>query len=189
MLASPLIISISILIILGIKITSPGPLFYGHSRYGKNGKLFKAWKFRTMIVDADKKLKDMLERDPVMREEWERDAKLKNDPRVTGFGKLLRKTSMDELPQLWNIFVGEMSLVGPRPVTAPEIEKYGERAGYILSITPGLSGMWQISGRSNTSYEERMLLDTYYIQNWSIWLDLWIIVKTIGVVCYGKGAY
>jgi Undecaprenyl-phosphate galactose phosphotransferase WbaP len=193
MIASPLIISLSLLIILGIKLTSPGPLFYGHARYGKNRKLFKAWKFRTMVVDADKKLKELLESDPAIREEWERETKLKNDPRVTGFGKFLRRTSLDELPQFWNIFIGEMSLVGPRPIPQSDMWKYEDTAKeitkYVLSITPGLSGMWQISGRSNTSYEERIVLDSYYMHNWSVWLDLWIIVKTIGVVCYGKGAY
>ena len=115
--------------------------------------------------------------------------KFVNDPRVTKFGKFLRKTSLDELPQLFNILIGNMSFVGPRPVTKDELEKYGENANYILTVTPGLSGMWQISGRSDTGYEERINLDSYYIQNWSIWLDMWIIIKTIWVVLRGKGAY
>jgi Undecaprenyl-phosphate galactose phosphotransferase WbaP len=188
-IALPLIAFVSVIIALGVKITSRGPVLYGHPRYGKNRRLFKAWKFRTMVTDADKKLEELFLNNPRLREEWERETKLKDDPRITRFGKFLRRTSMDELPQLWNIFIGEMSLIGPRPVTTPEIEKYGELAHYVLSIKPGLSGMWQISGRSNTSYEERMLLDSYYIQNWSIWLDLWILIKTVGVVLWGKGAY
>ena len=134
-------------------------------------------------------LEKILAEDPVRRAEWEKDRKFVDDPRVTKFGKFLRKTSLDELPQLWNIFIGEMSFVGPRPVTEEELEKYGENADYILTVTPGLSGMWQISGRSDTGYEERINLDTYYIQNWSVWLDIWIIIKTVWVVINGKGAY
>ena len=121
--------------------------------------------------------------------EWEKDRKFTDDPRVTKLGKFLRKTSLDEIPQIWNIFVGEMSLVGPRPVTEPELTKYGKYSDYVLSVKPGLSGMWQISGRSDTGYEERINLDTYYIQNWSVWLDIWILIKTVGVVIKGKGAY
>jgi lipopolysaccharide/colanic/teichoic acid biosynthesis glycosyltransferase len=124
-----------------------------------------------------------------MREQWERERKFENDPRVTKFGKLLRKTSLDELPQLINILTGEMSFVGPRPVTKDELEKYGKYESYVLSVLPGLSGMWQTSGRSDTSYEDRIMYDTYYIQNWSIWLDLWILIKTVWVVLKGKGAY
>ena len=142
-----------------------------------------------MCIDADKKLKEILATDPVRAAEWEKDRKFTDDPRVTKLGKFLRKTSLDELPQLWNIFIGQMSFVGPRPVTEPELSKYGQFADYVLSVKPGLSGMWQISGRSDTGYEERITLDTYYIQNWSMWLDIWIIIKTIWVVINGKGAY
>jgi lipopolysaccharide/colanic/teichoic acid biosynthesis glycosyltransferase len=142
-----------------------------------------------MVVNADKMLDKILAENPDMRAEWERDRKFTNDPRVTKIGKILRKTSIDELPQFFNILVGEMSFVGPRPVTTPELTKYGHKKDFILSVQPGLSGMWQISGRSDTGYEERITLDSYYIQNWSIWLDLWIICKTIYVVIKGKGAY
>ena len=121
--------------------------------------------------------------------EWEKDRKCPDDPRVTKFGKFLRRTSLDELPQFWNIFMGEMSFIGPRPVTEPELQRYGKYADYVLSVQPGLSGMWQISGRSDTGYEERITLDTYYIQNWSVWLDVWIIIKTVWVVLRGNGAY
>ena len=142
-----------------------------------------------MYVNSQEMLEEILKNDPERREEWERDRKFVNDPRVTKFGKFLRKTSLDELPQFINILTGNMSFVGPRPVTKEELEKYGENAGFILSVTPGLSGMWQISGRSDTGYEERIYLDTFYIQNWSIWLDLWIIIRTVWVVINGKGAY
>ena len=142
-----------------------------------------------MYKNSQEMLEKILAEDPVRRAEWEKDRKFVDDPRVTKFGKFLRKTSLDELPQLWNIFIGEMSFVGPRPVTEEELEKYGENADYILTVTPGLSGMWQISGRSDTGYEERINLDTYYIQNWSVWLDIWIIIKTVWVVINGKGAY
>ncbi len=188
-IASVIVIPLSIIIAIIIKITSPGPVFYGHKRVGKNGKCIKCWKFRSMYNNSQEMLEKILKEDPVRRAEWEKDRKFINDPRVTPFGKILRKTSLDELPQLWNIFIGEMSFTGPRPVTEEELEKYGENASYILSVTPGLSGMWQISGRSDTGYEERINLDTYYIQNWSVWLDLWIIIKTVWVVINGKGAY
>ena len=186
---SPLVLPVVFIVALIVKITSPGPIFYGHKRVGKDGKEFKCWKFRSMVINADKMLDKILADHPEMREEWERDRKFTNDPRVTKIGKILRKTSIDELPQLWNVFVGEMSFIGPRPVTEPELAKYGDKTPLILSVLPGLSGMWQISGRSATGYEERINLDSYYIQNWSIWLDLWIILKTAWVVFKGKGAY
>ena len=141
-----------------------------------------------MVVNADKMLDEIL-KDPVMAAEWEKDRKFTNDPRVTKIGKFLRKTSLDEFPQFFNVLTGEMSFIGPRPVTTPELAKYGDKAKLILSVQPGLSGMWQISGRSDTGYEERITLDSYYIQNWSVWLDIWIIVKTIYIVIKGKGAY
>ena len=141
-----------------------------------------------MCINSQEILEKILATDPVRREEWEKDRKFKDDPRITKFGKFLRKTILDELPQLINILLGQMSLVGPRPVTEPELEKYGEYKDYVLSVLPGLSGMWQISGRSDTGYEERISFDTYYIQNWSIWLDIWILIKTIWVVLIGKGA-
>ncbi|AEE16621.1 undecaprenyl-phosphate galactose phosphotransferase WbaP [Treponema brennaborense] len=180
---------ITAIIAVAIKISSPGPVFYGHKRVGKNGKPITTWKFRSMITNSQEVLERILATNPEMRAEWEKDRKFKNDPRVTKIGKLLRNTSLDELPQLWNILCGNMSFIGPRPVTEPELEKYGANADFILSVKPGLSGMWQISGRSDTGYEERILLDTYYIQNWSIWLDIWIIIKTVWVVLKGKGAY
>lgn len=189
LLSSPVILPLIILIAILVKCTSKGKIFYGHKRIGKNGKEITAWKFRSMVMDADKRLKELLENNPDMKREWDEHQKLEHDPRITSIGKFLRKTSLDELPQLFNILLGEMSFVGPRPVTEPEREKYGDTFKYIFSVTPGLSGMWQISGRSSTGYDDRIFLDTFYIQNWSIWLDIWIILQTFIVVVTGKGAY
>ena len=188
-ISAPITIPLVLIVSIIVKITSPGPIFYGHKRIGKNGKEFKCWKFRSMVIDADKQLEKILAENPEMRAEWEKDRKFSNDPRVTKIGKILRKTSIDEIPQFFNVLMGEMSFIGPRPVTTPELEKYGDKSDFILSVQPGLSGMWQISGRSDTGYEERITLDSYYIRNWSMWLDLWIIIKTIYVVVKGKGAY
>ncbi len=188
-ISSPLTVPLTIVVSIIIKCTSPGPVFYGHKRIGYNGKEFKCWKFRSMVIDADKQLEKILAENPQMRAEWEKDRKFTNDPRVTPIGKFLRKTSIDEIPQFFNVLAGEMSFIGPRPVTSPELQKYGNKADFILSVKPGLSGMWQISGRSDTGYEERITLDAYYIQNWSVWLDIWIIIKTVYVVLRGKGAY
>jgi Undecaprenyl-phosphate galactose phosphotransferase WbaP len=178
-----------ILIALLVKLTSPGPVLYGQIRMGINGSRFKAYKFRSMVVDAEERLKALLESDPAAREQWESDHKLKNDPRITRIGKFLRKTSLDEFPQLINILKGEMSLVGPRPIVDDEIKKYGEDFSRIFSVKPGLSGLWQVSGRSDTDYTSRVAFDTYYLQNWSVWLDLWVLYKTVGVVFRGRGAY
>jgi lipopolysaccharide/colanic/teichoic acid biosynthesis glycosyltransferase len=144
-----------------------------------------------MVNNAEEKLAQVLASDPQAMEQWTKNRKIENDPRITPFGKFIRKTSLDELPQLWNILKGEMSFVGPRPVTDEELINYGykDKRNYVLSVKPGLSGMWQISGRSETGYEERILLDSYYIQNWSVWLDIWIIIQTVWVVFKGKGAY
>ncbi|WP_187152024.1 sugar transferase, partial [Treponema endosymbiont of Eucomonympha sp.] len=184
-----LVLCIAAVIAAVIKATSPGPVFFGHERVGKDHRLFRAWKFRTMGTDAAERLERLLAGDPAARAQWEAERKLENDPRVTPFGRFLRRTSLDELPQFWNILLGQMSLAGPRPVTEGELARYGSKTGYVLSVKPGLSGLWQISGRSDTGYEERVMLDSYYIQNWSLWLDIWIIIKTVWVVCKGKGAY
>lgn len=184
-LTVPVMIVLSIL----IKATTPGPVFYTHKRVGRNGKILGCLKFRSMYNNSAEMLKEILATDPVRRAQWAAERKFIDDPRVTPFGKFLRKTSMDELPQIFNILKGEMSFVGPRPVTDEELIMYGKSAPFVLSVTPGLSGMWQVSGRSDTGYEERVSLDRYYIQNWSIWLDLWIIIRTVGVVLKGKGAY
>jgi Undecaprenyl-phosphate galactose phosphotransferase WbaP len=176
-------------IALAVKITSPGPVLYAHKRVGLQGRHFKAYKFRSMAADAEQRLQTLLAADPQAKAEWEASHKIKKDPRVTKFGAFLRRTSLDEFPQLINILKGEMSLVGPRPIVDDEIAKYGEDFHRIFSVRPGLSGLWQVSGRSDTDYIERVALDTYYLQSWSVWLDLWVLYKTIGVVIKGKGAY
>jgi Undecaprenyl-phosphate galactose phosphotransferase WbaP len=184
-----IILPFLLVIALFIKLSSPGPVLYKHKRLGQNGRELQVYKFRSMISDADQKLKDMLAADPELRAEWESNFKLRDDPRITGIGKFLRRTSFDEFPQLINIIKGEMSLVGPRPVTQGEVKRYGEDFQRIFSVKPGMTGLWQVSGRSDTDYEERIAYDTYYLQSWSVWLDLWVLYKTIGVVFRGKGAY
>jgi Undecaprenyl-phosphate galactose phosphotransferase WbaP len=178
-----------LVIALLVKLTSPGPVLYGHSRIGRNGNMFKAYKFRTMAQNADELLQKLLDSDPIVRKEWGENRKIKNDPRVTAFGKFLRKTSLDEFPQLINVLKGEMSLVGPRPIVEAEKVKYGGNFDRIFSTPPGITGLWQVSGRSDTGYFDRVSFDTYYLQSWSIWLDLWVLYKTIGVVLGRKGAY
>jgi Undecaprenyl-phosphate galactose phosphotransferase WbaP len=184
-----LLLPLFLIIALLVKITSPGPVLYGHTRLGLRGAPFKAYKFRSMAMDADTRLRELLASDPKMREEWEASHKLKNDPRITRLGRFLRRTSLDEFPQLINILKGEMSLVGPRPIVQSEMNKYGEDFQRIFSVKPGLTGLWQVSGRSDTDYFDRVSFDTYYLQSWSIWLDLWVLYKTIGVVLGRKGAY
>jgi Undecaprenyl-phosphate galactose phosphotransferase WbaP len=182
---SPLLLLIALL----VKLSSPGPVLYGHTRVGLNGNHFRTYKFRTMVTDAEERLKKLLETDPAAREQWGANHKLKDDPRITGIGKILRRLSFDEFPQLINILKGEMSLVGPRPIVDDEIEKYGENFIHIFSVKPGLTGLWQVSGRSDTDYASRVSFDTYYQQSWSVWLDLWVLYKTAGVVIKGRGAY
>jgi undecaprenyl-phosphate galactose phosphotransferase len=168
---------------------SGGAAIFGHARVGRYGRMFRCLKFRTMVPDADGVLRRLLDADPGARAEWERDFKLKDDPRITPIGLFLRRTSLDELPQLWNVIKGEMSLVGPRPVIEEELERYGDQVGYYLEIRPGITGLWQISGRNDTSYDDRVALDSWYVRNWSLWYDLVILVKTINVVVGRRGAY
>jgi Undecaprenyl-phosphate galactose phosphotransferase WbaP len=177
------------LIALLIKLDSSGPIFYRQVRIGQGGQPFKAWKFRTMVWNAEAALQDYLERHPELQEAWQREHKLKFDPRITRVGRFLRHTSLDELPQLWNILRGEMSLVGPRPIVDEEIWRYGEKFALYTRVTPGLTGLWQVSGRNNVTYEERVNLDAYYVRNWSVWLDVYILMRTVWVVVSGEGAY
>lgn len=177
------------LIVLWIKADSPGPVFYGHSRIGRGGVEFRAWKFRSMAPNADQVLHRYLEEHPHLREEWERDQKLRDDPRITPVGRFLRRTSLDELPQLWNVLKGEMSLVGPRPIVRDEIAKYGDQFSIYRVVRGGLTGLWQISGRNDTSYRERVKFDVFYVRNWSVWLDLYILFRTVETVLLRKGAY
>jgi len=171
------------------KLTSPGPVFYGHRRVGHGNTRFKAWKFRTMMASADAVLHDYLAEHPELRAEWERDHKLKNDPRVTALGKWMRKWSIDELPQIWNVLRGEMSIVGPRPIVDAEIAKYGVHFESFNSVLPGITGLWQVCGRNDTTYEERIQLDMYYVHHWSPWLDLYLLGRTVKTVLFTKGAY
>lgn len=184
-----LIIPLVSVIAFLIKIGSTGPVFYSQERIGRRGRPFRAWKFRTMVANADEVLQRYLATDPQLLQEWEENHKLKNDPRVTGIGRLLRKTSLDELPQLWNVLIGEMTLVGPRPIVNAEISKYGKCFSLYTKVVPGLTGLWQISGRNNTTYDERVRLDNYYVRNWSFWLDLYILARTLKVVLRLEGAY
>jgi Undecaprenyl-phosphate galactose phosphotransferase WbaP len=172
-----------------VKMSSRGPVFYSHERIGRYGRRFKAWKFRTMFQDSNLVLEQYLEDNPELRDEWERDHKLRYDPRTTRIGRFLRKTSLDELPQLWNVIRGDMSLVGPRPIVTEEIAKYGAYYGAYTMVKPGITGLWQVSGRNNTTYDERVQLDAYYVRNWSPWVDALLLIKTIRIVLFARGAY
>ncbi len=182
---SPLVAAIAI----WIKLDSPGPAFFRQQRIGRGGRTFHAWKFRTMVLNAGEILQQELKRNPSVRFEWEQTQKLKHDPRITRAGAFLRKTSLDELPQLWNVLKGEMSLVGPRPIVESEIARYGDQFSAYTRVPGGITGLWQVSGRNDTSYEERVGLDAYYVRNWSVWLDLYILFRTVGTVLFRKGAY
>jgi lipopolysaccharide/colanic/teichoic acid biosynthesis glycosyltransferase len=174
-----------VLIALLIKLESPGPAIFVHNRIGKNGKPLPLFKFRSMHANAE----DMLDSlSPEQKAEWEENFKLENDPRITRLGKLLRKSSLDELPQLINILRGELSIVGPRPVVTEELERYGENKEKFLSVTPGLTGYWQAYARSTCSYEQRMEMELYYVDNASFWWDIKIMFATVGTVLRGKGA-
>ena len=176
-------------IAVAVKLSSRGPILYGHERIGHGGRRFLAWKFRTMFTNANDVLELYLEAHPDLREEWEKDHKLRYDPRVTRIGRFLRITSLDELPQLWNVIRGQMSLVGPRPIVTAEISKYGAYYPLYTMVKPGITGLWQVSGRNNTTYDERVQLDAYYVRNWSPWMDLYLLVRTIRIVLFAEGAY
>lgn len=164
------------------------PILFAHYRVGLDGKLFACLKFRTMLRNSEQILSELLRDDPEARAEWVRDQKLTNDPRITAVGHFLRKSSLDELPQLLNVLRGEMSLVGPRPVTVAELTRYGKVRWDYLSVRPGITGLWQVSGRNNTTYEERVALDHRYVQQRSLWLDIGILLKTVRVVVLREGA-
>lgn len=174
-----------LIIAIAIKLDSKGPVFFIHHRVGKNGKPLPILKFRTMVVGAENMIKDFT---PEQKKEWEKNFKLEHDPRVTRIGHFLRKTSIDELPQLYNILAGQLSIVGPRPVTKEEIDKYGDKKDKILSVTPGLTGWWACNGRSDIDYVERMELELYYVEHASLWFDIKIIFKTAQIVITHKGA-
>lgn len=176
--------------ILAVKLSSSGAVFYAHPRVGCNGKPFGCLKFRTMYRDADARLQPLLASNPALMQEWKTYFKLKEDPRITPIGKFLRKTSLDELPQIWNVFKGDMSVVGPRPLTEHEVVHYlKEKAPEILSVRPGLTTLWIIKGRNRLSLEERVEWESYYVKNRSFWLDCKLIVQTALLMIFPKGAY
>jgi undecaprenyl-phosphate galactose phosphotransferase len=184
-----LLIPVMLIIAIAIKIDSPGPIGYSHKRIGHKGKEFDCYKFRTMVVNADELLEEILSKDAKLREEWKQSYKLKDDPRVTRIGRILRKSSLDELPQIINVIKGDMSLVGPRPIVEEEIILFGDYARDCFMVRPGMTGLWAISGRSDMDYDERARMEAWYIHNWSLWLDISILFRTIPVVFNGKGAY
>ena len=185
-----LLVPITVAVYIARKVLKEddGPLFYEHLRYGKDGKKFRIYKFRSMCIDADKRLKEYLEQNEEARIEFEENHKLKDDPRITKLGKFIRKTSIDELPQFVNVLKGDMSLIGPRPIVDGEIEKYGENKDKFLSVRPGLTGYWAANGRSDITYEERMKMELYYVDNISFKLDIQIFFKTIISVVKKEGA-
>ena len=185
LLLSPLLVMLAAL----VKFSDGGRVFYGHRRIGQNGKSFYCLKFRTMVENGDEVLASHFASNPLSREQWDATRKLQNDPRVTNVGQVLRKLSLDELPQLFNILAGDMSFVGPRPVVEDELELYGPAVNYYLKSRPGLTGLWQISGRNDVSYGTRVALDRHYIENWSFVSDLKIIVMTLPVVLFSRGSY
>ncbi|WP_372715874.1 exopolysaccharide biosynthesis polyprenyl glycosylphosphotransferase [Novipirellula sp.] len=178
------------IIAMAIKIASPGPIFYGDPRVGQHGIRFKMWKFRTMIPNASHVLDEHLRAHPELQAEWNETKKIKNDPRIVPYiGSAMRRWSLDELPQLWNVLVGEMSLVGPRPMPADEIVRYNTKFFEYTHMTPGLTGLWQVAGRNDVTFQTRVMLVEYYAKNWSLWLDIWILARTPSVVLKNEGAY
>lgn len=178
-----------LLIAWRIRHVDGAPIVFAHWRVGKKGELFRCYKFRSMLRNSDEVLRKVLAEDPQARDEWEKDRKLRNDPRVTPIGRFLRKSSLDELPQLFNVVRGEMVLVGPRPITLEELRRYGGAKPHYLAVKPGMTGLWQVSGRNNTTYDRRVELDRQYVESRSALLDTWILVKTIFVVITRHGAH
>lgn len=186
---TPVLFPLLIVIAAIVKFNSPGPVFYSHRRIRRNGEFFSMWKFRTMCQNSAEVLDQHLSRHPEARAEWNKSHKLKKDPRVTPMGSFLRRYSLDELPQMWNVLSGQMSLVGPRPIVAAEVEKYGDCFGCYCRVKPGLTGLWQVSGRSTLSYDERVALDCEYVERWSLSRDFVILLKTFMSVVNPEGAF
>ena len=185
LLISPILLAIAV----AVAVDNRGRIIFAHERIGRLGKKFPCYKFQTMVPDAQERLKKYLAENPAAQREWDETFKLTNDPRVTRLGAWLRRTSLDELPQLWNVIRGEMSLVGPRPIVEEEVPRYGENIREYYMVLPGITGMWQVSGRSDTTYAERVAMDTWYVQNWSVWIDMMYLFKTVKAVVTEKGAY
>ena len=171
-----------------VRMGDGGPALFGHQRIGAGGRVFRCWKFRSMVLNADERLAALLRADPTARREWERDHKLRHDPRITPVGDFLRRSSLDELPQLFNVLRGEMSIVGPRPIVAAEAARYGARFMTYCRVRPGITGLWQVSGRSNTGYRRRVALDTVYARNKSLGWDIKILILTVPAVLLARGA-
>ncbi|HWQ52901.1 MAG TPA: sugar transferase [Bryobacteraceae bacterium] len=189
MLLSLAALPFGLLIALAIVLDSRGPVFFAQTRVGRGRKPFRLWKFRSMSVDADRNLQALLRSDPERAREWALTRKLRNDPRITRVGRFLRRTSLDELPQFWNVLRGDMSLVGPRPIVSAEIPKYGSALSVYAQALPGVTGLWQVSGRNDTHYNRRVELDCHYIRNRTAAMDLRILLKTVRVMILGRGAY
>jgi Undecaprenyl-phosphate galactose phosphotransferase WbaP len=183
-LLSPLMLVIALLLKL-----EGGSVLFAHQRIGKNGRKFDCYKFRSMVPNAEQQLQNLLQHNAQLKAQWDKEHKLKDDPRISRIGDFLRRTSLDELPQLFNVLKSEMSLVGPRPIVQDELQKYGLEKSYYLMVRPGMTGLWQVSGRNDVDYETRVYLDAWYVKNWSLWYDLAILVKTIKVVFGRNGAY
>jgi exopolysaccharide production protein ExoY len=184
-----LLVPFFVICYLATAFFSAGPVLFRHKRVGFNGKQFDCWKFRTMAVDAQERLRRHLEADPAAAAEWIATRKLRHDPRVTPIGAMLRRSSLDELPQLFNVLKGDMSIVGPRPVTEEELSRYSDAINAYYACRPGITGLWQVSGRSTTTFQRRVVLDSYYAQHWSIVLDVKIIMATVPAVCFSDTAY
>jgi Undecaprenyl-phosphate galactose phosphotransferase WbaP len=184
-----LVLLLPVLVLLGVLIRlDGGPAMFTHRRVGTGGRCFQCLKFRSMVLDSDAALARLLRDDPAAAKEWAATRKLRSDPRITRIGRILRKTSLDELPQLINVLRGEMSLVGPRPIVEEEINRYGDQIRYYMAARPGMTGLWQVSGRSETTYDERVRLDVRYVREWSLWQDIAILLKTVLVVIQRRGA-
>lgn len=189
LLSAPLSVPLLGLLSIVVFLAGGHSPIYRQERIGRGGKRFILYKFRTMVPNADEYLEQCLKKNPEMAAEWKQNQKLKNDPRITPMGRLLRKTSLDELPQIYNVLKGEMSLVGPRPIVQEEMERYGRYFEYYAMTRPGLTGLWQVSGRNNTTYMQRIAFDRYYISHWSTGMDCWILFKTVSAVLKGRGCY
>ncbi len=188
-LAAPVLLLMLGVVAILVMFSSPGPIFYSHRRIRRNGAFFSMWKFRTMCVNSAEVLEDYLSSHPEARSEWNRTHKLRHDPRITPIGAFLRRYSLDELPQFWNVLAGHMTLVGPRPIVAAEVEKYAESFECYCRVKPGLTGLWQVSGRSELSYPERVALDCEYVNHWALGKDFRIMLKTFNVVLKQDGAF
>ncbi len=188
-LSAPLLLLLIAVIAAAVRLSSPGPIFFSHRRIRRHGAFFSMWKFRTMCVNSAEVLDSYLAAHPEARAEWRKFHKLKSDPRITRVGNFLRRNSLDELPQLWNVLTGSMSLVGPRPIVAAEVEKYGEYFADYCMVKPGITGLWQVSGRSAVTYAQRVQLDRKYARNWTFKGDLKILVRTLSSVVNQDGAY